>query len=94
MLKKRVLFTLLYDQGNFMLSRNFRLQRVGNLNWLKKNYDFSKISFFIDELIVLNVSRNNRDNTKFAEDLKLIATDIFVPIAAGGGINSIECATF
>ena len=26
---KRVLFTLLYDQGNFMLSRNFRLQRVG-----------------------------------------------------------------
>ena len=64
-----------------MLSRNFRLQRVGNLNWLKKNYDFSKISF-IDELIVLNVSKIWY--TKFAEDLKLIATDIFVPIAAGG----------
>ena len=92
MLKKRIIITLLYDQGNFMLSRNFRLQRVGNLNWLKNNSDISKISFFIDELIVLNVSRNNRDNTKFAEDLKLIATDIFVPIAAGGGINSIECA--
>ena len=38
MLKKRVIFTLLYDNGSFMLSRNFRLQKVGNLEWLKKVY--------------------------------------------------------
>ena len=53
MLKKRVIFTLLYDNGSFMLSRNFRLQRVGDLEWLKKNYNFSKISFSIDELVIL-----------------------------------------
>lgn len=92
MLKKRILFTLLYDEGNFMLSRNFRLQKVGDINWLKKNYNFSKISFFIDELIILNVSRKNRNNNKFLEDLKLITKDVFVPIAVGGGIDTIQCA--
>ena len=53
----------IYNQGEFMLSRNFRLQKVGNLSWLKNNYDFSHISYSIDvnvflylsnELIILN----------------------------------------
>ena len=59
MLKKRIIFTLLYQDGSFCLSRNFRLQQVGNLKWLKKNYDFSIIAKSIDELILLNVSRKN-----------------------------------
>mgnify|MGYP000167310910 CR=1 FL=1 len=54
MLKKRVIFTLLYDSGYFMLSRNFRLQKVGDMQWLKKNYNFSHIAFSIDELIILS----------------------------------------
>ena len=57
MLKKRIIFTLLYQDGSFCLSRNFRLQKVGNLNWINKNYDFSIIARSIDELIILNVSR-------------------------------------
>ena len=47
MLKKRIIFTLLYDQGTFVLSRNFRLQKVGDLSWLKENYDFSRVAFSI-----------------------------------------------
>ena len=57
MLKKRVIFVLLYDRGTFMLSRNFSLQKVGDLDWLKKNYDFCRVAFSIDELIILDVSR-------------------------------------
>ena len=38
MLKKRIIFTLLFYNGQFMLSRNFRLQNVGNLSWLQRNY--------------------------------------------------------
>ena len=60
-MKKRVMFTLLYEQGQFVLSRNFRLQIVGNLEWLKKNYDFSKIAFSIDELVILDVSRGGEE---------------------------------
>ena len=56
MLKKRIIFTLLYKDGSFCLSRNFNLQKVGNLNWIKKNYDFSLIAKSIDELIILKLS--------------------------------------
>ena len=42
MLKKRIIFTLLYCDGNFFQSRNFNIQRVGNVEWLEKNYNFKK----------------------------------------------------
>jgi cyclase len=92
MLKHRLIFTLLYDTGRFMLSRNFRLQNVGNLEWLEKNYDFSRISSFIDELVVLDVSREKRSLDEFCGALKSLAEGCFVPIAAGGGIKDIESA--
>lgn len=92
MLKKRIIFTLLYDSGSFMLSRNFRLQRVGNLDWLQRNYNFAHIAFFIDELIVLDVTRGKRDIDAFCETLKVLTSGCFVPIAAGGGVRSIEDA--
>ena len=60
MLKKRVIFTLLYNDGFFSQSRNFNLQNVGDLEWLKKNYDFRKISYYIDELIILDVYRKKK----------------------------------
>lgn len=92
MLKKRLIFTLLFDRGHFVLSRNFRLQKVGDLLWLKNNYDFSKISFFIDELIVLDVSRGIRNRDLFVNTLSKIAIGCFAPIAAGGGIENLEDA--
>jgi imidazole glycerol-phosphate synthase subunit HisF len=92
MLKPRIIFTLLYQDGNFMLSRNFRLQRVGDIKWLEKNYDFSQIAFSIDELIILDVSRGEKDKDKFSEHVKELNKICFVPIAAGGGVNSIDDA--
>jgi len=92
MLKKRVIFVLLYDRGMFMLSRNFRLQKVGNLNWLQKNYNFAQIAFSIDELVILDVSRGDRNEDTFIDHIRSLATECFVPIAVGGGIRSIEQA--
>lgn len=83
---------MLYNNGNFMLSRNFRLQKVGNLNWLQKNYDFSRICFFIDELIVLDVSRGQRNESAFRETLEALTEGCFLPIAAGGGLRSVNQA--
>jgi cyclase len=92
MVKKRIIFTLLYHNGSFMLSRNFRLQKVGDLNWLKSNYNFSHISCSIDELIVLNVSREEKHFKEFCTALSQICEGCFVPIAAGGGVRTIENA--
>lgn len=93
MLKKRLIFTLLFDNGNFMLSRNFKLQRVGNLDWLAKNYKFSTIAFSIDELVIIDVSRESRDLTKFCKAIRDITSECFVPITAGGGISNLEDAS-
>ena len=75
-----------------MLSRNFLLQQVGNLDWLRRNYNFFQISCSIDELIVLNVSRENPDQNLFSEHIKELTKECFIPIAAGGGIRKIDDA--
>lgn len=89
MLRKRIIFTLIYNQNYFMQSRNFRLQKVGDIAWLEKNYQFQKISFSIDELIILNATRTDKCISSFAETVSKISENVFIPIAAGGGINSI-----
>jgi len=75
-----------------MLSRNFRLQQVGNINWVENQYNFKDIAFSIDELIILDVSRNKRDCDKFCETVRKLIRNIFVPIALGGGITNAETA--
>jgi cyclase len=92
MLKKRVIFTLLFSDGYFMLSRNFRLQKVGKIDWLQRNYDFSNVAFNIDELVVLDVTRKRRDSDAFCDALKKISAGCFAPISAGGGITSVGYA--
>ena len=82
----------MYCDGYFMQSRNFNLQRVGDSDWLKKNYDFKKISYFIDELIVLDISREKKNLDLFLKKLNLISKICFMPISVGGGIDSFEKA--
>jgi cyclase len=92
MIKKRIIFTLLYSEGYFYLTRNFSLQKVGDLNWLVKNYDFFKISSFIDELVILNIRKKKENFYNFCEVIKSLSKNIFIPIAAGGGIENIDHA--
>jgi cyclase len=92
MLRNRIIFSLIYDSGYFMQSRNFRLQKVGDLRWLEKNYKFQEIAFSLDELIILNATRQDKNLLHFCDIIKKIRKDIFIPIAAGGGISQIEDA--
>ncbi len=92
MLRKRIIFSLIYEGGFFNQSRNFRLQKAGNLIWLEKNYNFKEMAFSLDELIVLNASKDKKKIEEFAKTLERIVEDVFIPIAAGGGITSIEDA--
>jgi len=94
MLKKRLIFSLLYDSGYFCLSRNFRLQRVGDLKWLQENYNFEYISKYIDELIIIDVSRDKKDLGKFCDTLKDLTDKLFVPISSGGGIRNLDDARY
>ena len=90
MLKKRIIFTLLYSNGFFVQSRNFNLQIVGDINWLKHNYNFKKISRFIDELIIIDISRSQKSLKNFVKSVREISKDIFAPLTLGGGIDNFE----
>ena len=92
MAKPRLCFTLLYSEGKFHLSRNFRLQEVGDFEWLAENYEFESISRSVDELFILNVSRNECDWLNFLENIKKVVKKCFMPVAVGGGIRKIDQA--
>lgn len=92
MLKKRLIFTLLAHQGTFQLSRNFSLQAVGTLDWLKKYYEFTAIARSVDELVLLNVTRGDARMQVFCDRVTQLSASSFMPIAAGGGIRSTDDA--
>ena len=93
MLKKRIIFVLLWSNGRFCISRNYTLQSVGNINWLFSSYDFIKIYSALDELVILNVSRGHFDSDQFFSDLHSIANSVFIPLTVGGKISSAEYAS-
>lgn len=96
MIKKRIIFALLYKDGYFFLSRNFKLQRVGDLKWLINNFGFGVTSNHVDELICLLVKKDptKEDKTSFFKDINELRKKIFIPITLGGGIRSLEDASF
>lgn len=91
---KRIIYALLYSEGKFHLSRNFSLQKVGDISWLKNNFGFGETCDYIDELIIIDVTRNSNeiDKKKFIKDVNQLREKIFVPITLGGGIRSLKDA--
>ena len=91
---KRIIYCLYFKDNNFYLSRNFSLQRVGDLNWLIKNFEFSSTSIYIDELIVILVKKNpdKLDFVNFFKNVENLKKNIFMPIILGGGIKSLDLA--
>src|SRR3990167_5562639 len=92
MLRKRLIFTLIYHDGYFTQSRNFRLQHVGDINWLQKNYQFKEVAFSLDELIILDASRHEKNIMAFSNMISEFRQNIFIPVAVGGGIKTLEDA--
>ena len=84
----------LYNDGFFVQSRNFNLQKVGDTHWIKKNYNFRNISFYIDELLILDISRNTKNKIDFMKSVREISDSCFVPITVGGGVKNVEDASY
>jgi len=91
---KRIIFCLYFQNGFFHISRNFRLQKVGDVNWLIKNFGFGQTSNYIDELIVTLVKKNpsNEDFKIFFENVLKLRKSLFIPMTLGGGIRNLQMA--
>lgn len=89
---KRIIYCLYFMEGHFFLSRNFRLQKVGDLNWLNKNFGFDLNSNFIDELMIVLVKKNptTKDFDEYFQNVEKLRKNIFIPLILGGGINSLK----
>ena len=93
MLKKRFIFVLLWDSGHFCLSRNFRLQHVGDLDWLLQSYSFATMADSIDELFLLDVSPNETLSAGFLDVVHHLSGQFHIPLAVGGGIRTTTKAS-
>jgi len=89
MIKKRIIFTFYYYEGYFVQSRNFSLQKVGDIDWIKKNFNLEKISNFIDEVAIVNLSKKV-SHKNFLTSLKELSKYFLIPIVAGGKVNSFD----
>lgn len=87
---KRLIFALLHRDGHYLLSRNFRLQRVGDLKWVLRNFSIREVSLGIDELIVLDLSASDDWRERFREEVRILGEECFVPLAVGGRVRSVE----
>ena len=93
MLKKRLILTLYYSDGYFCLSRNFRLQRVGDINWLLNTYHFADIARYIDEITVINITKGDLSEcSNFLDYVEKIMSKVFLPLTLGGGIRKLSDA--
>ncbi len=87
---KRIIFALLHCEGHYMLSRNFRLQRIGDIDWVLRNYEIRRVSLGIDELMILDVSPEGSDRSVFHRDVERLVAECFVPVTVGGRLRSLE----
>lgn len=88
MLKKRLIFTILLQNKKIVLSRNFKLQSVGNIDWVVENFNIDSLFNSIDELAIINTNRSEEDFSNFCEQIANFSKNCFMPISAGGGIIS------
>lgn len=87
MLKKRLIVSLLWRDGVLVQSINFKhTNAVGSV--------FTAMEFFnaweADEILLINVSRDDRIYDHFIETLKELSKICFVPLSVGGWVDSME----
>lgn len=84
----------MYANDKFFMSRNFNLQEVGDLNWISNNFQFDSLMRSLDELIIIDISRNNFNKNKYINTVQQITKKAFMPICLGGQIKSIDDVEF
>ena len=90
MLKKRIIPLLLLLNNRLVKTINFdKYKDVGSPTSTAKIFNDSDA----DEIILLNINRKDRTITSLIPFLKKISKECFIPISAGGGINTLEDAT-
>lgn len=97
MTSKRLALGILYCDGKICISRNYKLQYLGDYNWLLKKFNLASIIEHIDEVILINASTKDFlqagiSENSFESVLEDIIKQIRIPITVGGNIQTLEVA--
>jgi len=87
--KKRIILGLLFDGTHFYLSRNFRLQKLGDLNWLQENFQIFDLTSYVDEIAIFHIHRT-LSSADFGVALRELTRRVFVPVSVGGGLRDMR----
>ena len=81
-LLKRIIFCLYYKEGFFYLSRNFKLQKVGDADWLIRNFGFGRATSYIDEIVIILVKRKpfESDFDSYFKDISKLRKTVLASI--------------
>lgn len=90
MLKKRLIAVILIRDGRVVQSVKFKHTNVIHYDAIHAIESFNR--WAIDEIVVLNVSKSNSSKDDFAETIKSISKECFVPLTVGGWVDSVEYA--
>ena len=82
MLTKRIIITLSFSEGILIRTKKFQTDYRYTSNFVgNKN---------VDEIIIIDVSKNKKNRKKFLNSVRKISQNCFVPITVGGYISDLD----
>lgn len=90
MLKKRLIAVLILRDGKVVQSVRFKHTNVIHSDAIHAIKCFNK--WAVDEIVMLNVSRDAASREQFAQIVENISSECFVPLTAGGWITGMDYA--
>lgn len=88
MLKKRLIAVILVRDGRVVQSVKFKHTNVIHYDAIHAIESFNR--WAIDEIIILNVSKSKESQENFLSIIQKISKECFVPLSAGGWIDSLD----
>jgi cyclase len=92
MTKLRVIAVIIIRDGCVVQSEQFKHKHVIHSDAIHAVEMFS--SWDIDEIVLLNVSKERESREQFASILTAVSKKCFVPLSVGGFVDSVDYATF
>jgi len=90
MLKQRLIAVILVRDGRVVQSVKFKHTNVIHYDAIHAIESFNR--WAIDEIVVLNVSKEKESKEKFLEVINKISNECFVPLCVGGWVEDMEYA--
>jgi len=88
MVKNRLIASIIVRDGRVVQSERFKHTNVIHYDAIHAVDNFTRWS--VDEIVLINVSRDSNGQQQFRELLSYVSKKCFVPVTAGGWINDMD----